>query len=1117
MISSQAFPITFAKGLDTKTDPKQVQAGNFLKLENSIFDKGGLLQKRNGFGQLTTLPNANSTYLTTFSGNLTAIGNQITAYNANNEAWVTKGTIQPMEVGVLPLIRNNLNQTQSDVAIINNLACTAYIQTSTSISATTTQYLYSISDATTGQTLIEPSAIPVISGGTISGPSRVFAVNNFFVVISPVTVSSSVFLQYFTVLATNLGLISAAQNVTSEVYVPHVSQPGWDAVYVASKNKLLVAYNTTTGAQGVHVAALTSTQIALNQETTGIKAFSNTAYLAAILSICLDTTVSPNIAYITFWNSSTNDSYTCAVFINGAGIVTAQFNPQMIYSSVSIVNFASAAQNGSCSVFGEVLNSYSYDSSILTDYVNSIPVSQAGTVGSSHVVIRSVGLASKAFIVNGTIYFLSNYQSPFQPTYFLINGSLSTSANPVISGKLAYENGSKGYTITGLPNVTTNGNVVQFPYLFRDLITALSTVQNTAQTTTGGIYSQTGVNLATLTIGTTNIDSSEIGSNLHLSGGFLSMYDGHIPVEHDFFLWPDSVEVTYNDTSTVTPTGTVASGSNVVTAVSAITGVFPGMTITGTAIPSGTTIVFVGTTTITMSAAATGNHSSETLTIQGNIVDQPPGYVSSTPTYFWQAVYKWADGQGNQFFSATSVPVSVTPSGSTSVGSATINIPTLRLTYKTANPVTIHVYRWSVANQVYYEVTNVLAPILNDTTVDFVTFVDTLPDADIIGNNIIYTTGGVVEDVNAPASNLMTLADSRLWLVDAEDPNLLWFSKQVIEGTPVEMSDLLTMYIPPTTAAQGTTGPVSALAPMDGNLILFKKNAIYYVNLSAGGPDNTGANSQYSQPIFITSTIGCANQQSIVFTPAGLMFQSEQGIWLLDRNLQASYIGAPVQAFNGSQVESAINIPGTNEVRFTLSTGETLMYDYYYGQWGTFVGAPGISSCIYNNLHTVLNAQGQVSQETPGIYLDGSNPVLMSFLSAYIQLQGISGYQALFEIQLLGQYFSPHLLNFQLGYDFGALSEQALIDPTNFTGVYGSDSLYGQTSPYGGPGSLEQWRIQPSTQNCQSFQISLQEVYDPSLGVQAGAGFTLSAMTCVLGVNRSYRPVKAANTIGTSS
>ena len=70
----QAIDISFAKGLDTKTDPKRVQIGSFRELENAIFDRGGELKKRNGYGQLVSLPDDSSTYLTTFKDNLTAIG-----------------------------------------------------------------------------------------------------------------------------------------------------------------------------------------------------------------------------------------------------------------------------------------------------------------------------------------------------------------------------------------------------------------------------------------------------------------------------------------------------------------------------------------------------------------------------------------------------------------------------------------------------------------------------------------------------------------------------------------------------------------------------------------------------------------------------------------------------------------------------------------------------------------------------------------------------------------------------------------------------------------------------------------------------------------------------------
>ena len=99
------------------------------------------------------------------------------------------------------------------------------------------------------------------------------------------------------------------------------------------------------------------------------------------------------------------------------------------------------------------------------------------------------------------------------------------------------------------------------------------------------------------------------------------------------------------------------------------------------------------------------------------------------------------------------------------------------------------------------------------------------------------------------------------------------------------------------------------------------------------------------------------------------MFQSDKGIWLLGRDLSTSYIGAPVQSLTlNATVLSALNIPATNQVRFTLDSGITLMYDYYYSQWGTFTGVPGISSTLYQSLHTYINSFGQVFQETPGLY-----------------------------------------------------------------------------------------------------------------------------------------------------
>jgi hypothetical protein len=443
-------------------------------------------------------------------------------------------------------------------------------------------------------------------------------------------------------------------------------------------------------------------------------------------------------------------------------------------------------------------------------------------------------------------------------------------------------------------------------------------------------------------------------------------------------------------------------------------------------------------------------------------------------------------------------------------------VPTLRLTYKTANPVVIKIYRWSAAQQVYYQVQspNTTSQILNDTTVDSIAYTDSASDAQILGNDIIYTAGGVVEDIGPPATDLMTLFNNRLWLVDSEDRNLLWYSKQVIEATPVEMSDLLTIYVAPSTGSQGSTGVITAIAPMDDKLIIFKENALYYIN--GIGPDNTGANSQYSDATFISSVVGCSNQNSIVFMPNGLMFQSDKGIWLLGRDLSTNYIGAPVETLTtGSLVKSALAIPDTNQIRFTMDSGVTLMYDYYFNQWGTFVNIPAISSTLYQGLHTYLNANGQVLQEKIGSYVDNSNPVLMQFTTGWGNLAGLQGYERLYFIYMLGQYISPFKLLVNIAYDYDINTQQQIIvAPDNFTPTWGGDPLWGSSSPWGGGSQVFQTRLFPQKQKCESFQLSVQEMYDPTFGVSAGGGLTLSGLNLVVGAKRGYRPQKASQSFG---
>lgn len=1016
-LNKQTYNLSFSQGVDTKTDPYQVPFGKFLNLQNSIFLKGGLLQKRNGYGALTPLPNKSSSFITTFDGDLTVIGNTLQAYSAGYQQWSLRGNLQPLSLDVLPLIRNNTNQSQVDTAIApNGLICTVYTDQDPTNLANPV-YKYVVADNITGQNIIRPTIITQAVQNF--GTPRVFQLGFYFVIVFTNQQSATFHLQYIAISISTPTIVVGPVDISTS-YTP-AATVNFDGVVF--DNALFISWNGASSS-GIKSTKLTST-LSLSSSVNR-----DPSHQATLMSVTAD--IIHGVIWSSYYNSGTSTGYSFATDTNLNSIL----GPTQIISSGTIVNLTSVATNGLLTFFYEISNAYSYDSGIATNYTESNTLTQGGTLGTSGVLLRSVGLASKAFFLNSTIYMLVVYESPYQSTFFLTNSSGN------IVAELAYGN-SGGYLLNGLPSVYVNGTSAAIGYLITDQIQAVNKNTNVpAGSQTAGIFSQKGINLVTFDIQTQTVLTAEIGNNLNITGGFLWAYDGYIPVEQGFFVWPDSVEA-----AATTPGGSIADG-----------------------------------------------------------------------TYFYQVTYEWTDNQGNAFRSAPSIPIEVVVSGGGGVAIITLHIPTLRLTYKIANPVKIVIYRWSAAQPIYYQVTSIVMPILNNPAVDQIQYIDMLADATILGNNILYTTGGVLEDIGGPSFKSVFIFDDRLWGIESEDNNLLWFSKQVLQATPVEMSNLLTIYVAPNIGAQGSTGPLICGAPMDDKAILFKATAINYI--AGTGPDSTGSNSQYTQPIFITATVGCSNQKSIVFQPQGLMFEfaSEAGnqIWLLKRDLMTEYIGAPVESFTtNATVQSAVNIPGTNQVRFTMSSGITLMYDYYYGQWGTFINVPAISSTLYQGLHTYINNLGQVYQETPGVYLDSSSPVLMSFQTSWISMSGLQGYQRAYEFSLLGTYYSPHTLTVGVAYDYApTASSYVQIFPNNFSPTYGQDLTYGSGSPYGGPVPLEQERIGFKQMRCESFQLNISENYDARFGVVAGKGLTLSGVNFVVGLKKGFRPYRAATSAG---
>lgn len=1006
-LQKQNLSISFAEGLDTKSDPFQVPFGKFVSLVNMVFTKAKLLVKRNGFQELPSPPTG-SNLLTTFQSSLVSTARSLSALLRSDSTWSNRGNLQPISLSTLNTATPAVAPATIDAAVNANMICTVWEDTAANS-------FYQISDSTTGQTITSQTQI------TGAKNPRVFALGNNFFITYGKTVAAAPHLQYINIPVNTLVAGTATDIATTFSSIT----AAYDGVVSAGGN-LYLAWNGNDGGGAIRFCYFTP-QIAQSAVTV-VAGFNCT-----FISVCADNYTSitnpTSVIWFTFLQS-TNLKTTAY-----STTLSRLLAPTNVATSVStLVSLTTAAYNQVLSVVQQDSNTYSY-SSARTDLIYYNTVTQAGVVGSNTNILRGMGLASKAFLVptyGSSPLFYTAYgtvnSGALQPSYFLFDIA------GVLAGRLAYSNGGGCYQSGFLPQVTVSDEVAGLPYLYKEIVQAVNPQSVTPPTTTSNIYAQLGIKYSYWDFDPSYSPTAEIGGNLNLSGAIMWAYDGGSSTEQNFLLFPDDIVIT-------------------------------------------------------------------TSTSGGSITDQQ---------YYYAAVYEWTDAQNNIHRSAPSIAVGqLTSGGNTSTN--TINVPTLRITQKTN--VRIVLYRWSAAQQTFYQVTSITSPTANNTAADSVAITDTLADSSILGGNILYTNGGVVENISPPGSIASTLFKSRAVIVDAEDQNLLWYSKQVIEATPLEFSDLFTIYVAPTIGAQGSTGTISAIAPMDDKLIVFKRDAVYYI--VGNGPDITGANNDFSDPVFITGTVGCSNPASIVLMPNGLIFQSDKGIWLLGRDLSTSYIGAPVEAFNSQTVTSATIIPGTNQVRFTLDTNNILMYDYFYNQWGTFTTPqPVLSSTLFQDEHTYLTSGNQILQENPGSYVDVSSPVLISFITGWLNLMGLQGFQRAYQFGLLGTYFSPHYLSINIAYDYGSPEQTVLITPINANSTWGSDALWGTGAVWGGSTSLEQFRIWFKKQKCQAFQIQVSEVFNASYGTVPGAGLSLSGINLVVGGKKGYVPLPATQSVG---
>lgn len=1066
-IDSQDIPIALSQGIDTKSDPKQLQLGKMVVLQNASFKSPGEISKRDGFAPLPQAISgggsvAGGVGIGSFQNELLTLdGNSLYSYSPQLAKQVNKGTLIPVSLTPSTVVRNTNKQTGPDSAFH---AGTGF-QCFTWIDSGSGGIDYSIIDSTTGTQIVSDAI--VISTGT---KAKVLTLGVYFIIIYYDTAMTS--LEYKVINTATPTTLSGATLIANDISSSH---PCFDATLI--NGSVYIAYdvgNTAVAFYSISSALVLSSKYSITISK----------QIHSAISVVGDASNNVWVAYsvlvvstATLWGAIVNSA------LNATLLVPTQLGGTINSSGFDTFNITQLVSGTTNVIYWEQTDAFA-------NYISFITLTFAGSVGSSTPLIYRMGLASKAFVFNNRNCFIGIYSgnvtnanpNTIEPTYFLLSAGF-------VIAKIAPSSAGFYYVTGLLPEILSlSATEFSFPYLFQDDLSIIG----------GAIFYNTGVNNAVLNFQIPNaMPKLVVGQNLHFASGQLWAYDGVNVVEQGFHIYPEFLII-----SNATSGGGIGSSLNSgptnqvqYAAVYEWVDNLGQLHRSNPSVPLTIPLPPAAASPVTFTANSTGG--SRTLASVSSITGLVVGQVIIDSTHSGNlaaGTYIKAIGASTLTLSEPAIGSQSGDTYSTSdVYAIAIAIPTLTATLK--KNVSIALYRTENNQTIFYRVSSPDASqsgatynnfIYNTTTAESVVMIDILPDSILVGNEQLYTTGGTIGNINAPAVSAIASYQQRMVYLSPENPFQLGYSQQIIDGVPVEFNSLEFVQ-----NLDQKIGQATAIGPMDTELIIFGPKRKFL--LTGQGPASNGTQNDFITPTPIAGVSGCSNPISVLELPTGLIYQDiEKGFYLLDRSLQEHYIGAPVEQYNSFLATSANLITNATKCIFTLSNGINLIYDYYVEQWETDPFSSGIAavdSAIFENDIVYLQANGLSLQQTPGQFTDNGLLIPLGFTTGWMSFAQVAGFQRAWELQITETFKSAHSLTVNIYTDYST-------SPTTTKVI---------NVPVAPIPPL--FRIHLNVQKCTTIQVQIIE----SQSAPFGEGLSLSALTFKAGVKKGPYKLPAGN------